>query len=78
MLILFVLSSFLYPKLDELTLTKYQPEAWELALTKRPYFGVFDMKDEYVAEQQQVADLFYKQNLIPKAIQVKEVIWKPQ
>jgi sulfonate transport system substrate-binding protein len=30
--------------------TKYKPEAWEFALKQRPYFGVFDMKDEFVAE----------------------------
>lgn len=54
--------------------TKYKLEAWELALTTRPYFGVFEMKDEYVMEQQQVADLFYQQKLIPRAIQIKEAI----
>ncbi|MBV9388904.1 MAG: aliphatic sulfonate ABC transporter substrate-binding protein [Chroococcidiopsidaceae cyanobacterium CP_BM_ER_R8_30] len=57
--------------------TKYKPEAWELALKQRPYFGVFEMKDEYVAEQQQVVDLFYSQKLIPKSVQVKDAIWKP-
>jgi len=57
--------------------TKYDPKVLEFSLEKRPYFGVFDIKDEYVAEQQQVADLFYQQKLIPKPIQVKEAIWKP-
>lgn len=57
--------------------TEYDPKAWEFALAKRPYFGVFDLKDEYVAEQQQVANLFYQQKLIPNAIQVKDAIWKP-
>lgn len=57
--------------------TKYDPKAWEFALAKRPYFGVFDLKDEYVAEQQQVANLFYQQKLIPNAIQVQDAIWKP-
>lgn len=57
--------------------TKYTPEVWEFALQKRPYFGVFDIKDEYITEQQQVADLFYQQKLIPKAVQVKDAIWKP-
>ncbi|OKH55890.1 aliphatic sulfonate ABC transporter substrate-binding protein [Scytonema sp. HK-05] len=55
--------------------TKYKPAAWEWALKRRPYFGVFDMKDEYVAEQQQVADLFYTQKLIPKPIQIKDDVW---
>ena len=57
--------------------TKYDPKAIEYSLEKRPYFGVFDIKDEYVAEQQQVADLFYQQKLIPKAIQIKDAIWQP-
>ncbi len=57
--------------------TKYKLEAWEFALKRRPYFGVFDMTDEYVAEQQQVVDLFYSQKLIPKTVQVKDAIWKP-
>ena len=57
--------------------TKYKPEAWEFSLKQRPYFGVFDMKDEFVAEQQQVVDLFYSQKLIPKTFQVKDAIWKP-
>ena len=57
--------------------TKYKPEAWEFSLKQRPYFGVFDMKDEFVAEQQQVVDLFYSQKLIPKSFQVKDAIWKP-
>jgi sulfonate transport system substrate-binding protein len=57
--------------------TKYKPEAWEFALKRRPYFGVFDIKDEFVSEQQQVVDLFYTQKLIPKTFQVKDAIWKP-
>ncbi|GAA6618266.1 aliphatic sulfonate ABC transporter substrate-binding protein [Scytonema sp. NUACC26] len=57
--------------------TKYKPEAWEFALKQRPYFGVFEMKDEFVAEQQQVVDLFYSQKLIPKTFQVKDAVWKP-
>jgi sulfonate transport system substrate-binding protein len=56
--------------------TKYKPEAWEFALKRRPYFGVFDIKDEFVSEQQQVVDLFYTQKLIPKTFQVKDAIWK--
>ena len=57
--------------------TKYKPDAWEFSLKRRPYFGVFNMNDEFVAEQQQVVDLFYKQKLIPKTFQVKDAIWKP-
>lgn len=57
--------------------TGVKPEAWELALKQRPYFGVFEMKDAYVAEQQQVVDLFYSQKLIPKSVQVKDAVWQP-
>ncbi|OUL32756.1 aliphatic sulfonate ABC transporter substrate-binding protein [Nostoc sp. 106C] len=57
--------------------TKYKPEVLEFSLKRRPYFGVFEMKDEYIAEQQQVVDLFYSQKLIPKTFQVKDAIWKP-
>ncbi|BAY34473.1 aliphatic sulfonates ABC transporter substrate-binding protein [Nostoc carneum NIES-2107] len=57
--------------------TKYKPEVLEYSLKNRPYFGVFEMKDEYIAEQQQVVDLFYSQKLIPKTFQVKDAIWKP-
>ncbi|QIR35998.1 aliphatic sulfonate ABC transporter substrate-binding protein [Tolypothrix sp. PCC 7910] len=57
--------------------TKYKPEVLEYSLKNRPYFGVFEMKDEYIAEQQQVVDLFYNQKLIPKTFQVKDAIWKP-
>lgn len=58
--------------------TKFDPADWEWALEKRSYFGVFDMKDEFIAEQQQVADLFYSQKLIPKPIQVKDAVWTPK
>jgi sulfonate transport system substrate-binding protein len=49
----------------------------EFSLKKRPYFGVLEMKDEYITEQQQVVDLFYSQKLIHKTFQVKDAIWKP-
>lgn len=58
--------------------TKYPPQVWEFSLKRRPYFGVFDMRDEYIAEQQQVVDLFYSQKLIPKSFQVKDAVWKPR
>ncbi len=57
--------------------TKYKPEILEFSLKRRPYFGVFDMKDEFVAEQQQVVDFFYSQKLIPKTFQVQDAVWKP-
>lgn len=57
--------------------TEYDTSVWEYALGKRSFFGVFDITDEFVREQQQVVDLFYKQKLIPKEIQIKDAIWKP-
>lgn len=58
--------------------TKYKKDVWEYSLSKRPsYFGVYDISDEFVAEQQQVVDLFYQQKLIPKQIQIKDAVWKP-
>lgn len=58
--------------------TKYKPEVWEHVLLKRPSsFGVYEVSDNFVAEQQQVVDLFYKQKLIPKEIQIKDAVWKP-
>ncbi|MGF1987751.1 MAG: aliphatic sulfonate ABC transporter substrate-binding protein [Nostoc sp. ZfuVER08] len=57
--------------------TKYKQEAWEYSLKNRPIIGVFDIKDEFVAEQQQVVDLFYREKLIPKTFRVKDAVWKP-
>jgi sulfonate transport system substrate-binding protein len=57
--------------------TKYKPEVLEFSLKNRPYFGVYDMTDEFIAEQQQVVDLFYNQKLIPKTFQVRDAVWKP-
>jgi sulfonate transport system substrate-binding protein len=56
--------------------TEYDTSVWEYALGKRSFFGVFDITDEFVREQQQVVDLFYKQKLIPKDIQIKDAVWK--
>ncbi|MEH2150363.1 hypothetical protein [Nostoc sp.] len=39
---------------------------------------MFDITDEFIAEQQQVVDLFYSQKLIPKTFQIKDAVWKPK
>lgn len=57
--------------------TGFEPAVWQWALEKRPYFGVFDITDEFIKEQQDVTDLFYKEKLIPKAVQVKDAVWQP-
>jgi sulfonate transport system substrate-binding protein len=35
------------------------------------------MSDEMVAEQQEIADTFFKLKLIPKPVKVEEIVWKP-
>jgi sulfonate transport system substrate-binding protein len=39
-------------------------------------FGVFPITDEIVAGQQATADRFHKLGLIPRAITVREIVWK--
>lgn len=58
--------------------TGEEPDVWKWALERRPIVGVLDITDEFVAEQQQVVDLFYSQKLIPKTFQVKDAVWKPK
>lgn len=50
---------------------------WEWSFERRPSFGVIYMDDKIVAEQQQMADLFFNLKLIPKPVQVKDAIWTP-
>jgi sulfonate transport system substrate-binding protein len=49
--------------------------ALEVAEKRREY-GVLPITDEVIAAQQQVADAFYKINLMPKQIVVKEIVWQ--
>jgi hypothetical protein len=35
------------------------------------------MADSAVELQQSIADRMFRLNLIPKAVQVKEIVWKP-
>lgn len=49
--------------------------ALEVAEKRREY-GVLPITSEIVARQQQVADTFYKINLMPKEIKVQEIVWK--
>jgi sulfonate transport system substrate-binding protein len=43
---------------------------------KRRDYGALPLTDEVIAKQQEVADTFYKIKLIPKQINVKEIIWQ--
>jgi sulfonate transport system substrate-binding protein len=43
---------------------------------KRRNYGVFPLSDEEIAGQQQIADTFQKIQIIPKPVQVKEIVLK--
>jgi sulfonate transport system substrate-binding protein len=47
----------------------------KLALDRMGY-GVRPLDDEVVAEQQRIADVFHGLGLLPKAITVKDAVWK--
>jgi sulfonate transport system substrate-binding protein len=46
-------------------------------VTKRRNYGFEPISDEMVAEQQAIADSFYELGLIPKAVKVEDVVWRP-
>lgn len=46
-------------------------------VTKRRDYGFEMMNSEMIAEQQQIADTFFKLKLIPKQVKVEEIVWKP-
>jgi sulfonate transport system substrate-binding protein len=45
-------------------------------VTKRRDYGFESMNREMVAEQQQIADTFYKLKLIPNTVKVEDIVWK--
>src|SRR5579883_3113738 len=49
--------------------------ALEAAEHRRDY-GVLPITDEVIAGQQQIADAFYKIKLLPKQVNVKEIVWQ--
>ncbi|MCG5212766.1 ABC transporter substrate-binding protein [Streptosporangium soli] len=49
------------------------PDAWENALRRRP-FGLHAVSDEFVAEQQRAADLFFANGLIDREITVADAV----
>ncbi|MEH1930247.1 MAG: sulfonate ABC transporter substrate-binding protein [Nostoc sp.] len=48
--------------------------ALEIAEKRRKY-GVLPLTDEVIAQQQNIADTFHKIKLVPKQIQVKDIVW---
>jgi sulfonate transport system substrate-binding protein len=48
-----------------------------LFLSRRPRSPVGPLSAATVAEQQRVADAFFAQGLIPKAVQVSQIVWQP-
>jgi len=48
----------------------------ERALARGGY-GVSYLNDKVIAEQQKIADTFYKLKLIPKQLSIREVVWLP-
>lgn len=56
--------------------TKVPLEANKLAVS-RAVFGITPITDEIVAGQQATADRFFKLGLLPKAITVADIVWKP-
>lgn len=54
---------------------KIDPSVLEV-VTKRRNYGFEPIKPEMVAEQQAIADTFYKLNLIPKSIKIADAVWQ--
>lgn len=46
--------------------------------TNRKNFGVVQIDDRLIAEQQKVADTYYQLKLIPQQLDVKEAFLKPE
>ncbi|WP_374536830.1 sulfonate ABC transporter substrate-binding protein [Chitinimonas taiwanensis] len=53
------------------------PAIVDLAVARYSY-GVTPVTDKVAAEQQKIADVFYALKLIPKPIEIKRALWKPQ
>ena len=49
-----------------------------LFIQRRPRSPVGPLSAQTVADQQRVADSFYKLGLIPKPVRVSEVVWRPE
>lgn len=58
--------------------TSVKAENWKWSFERRSSFGVVFMDEQIVAEQQQMADLFFNLKLIPKPVKVKDAVWIPK
>ncbi|WP_265272947.1 sulfonate ABC transporter substrate-binding protein [Nostoc sp. KVJ3] len=61
-------AKFLEPELG------IKASALEIAEKRRKY-GVLPLTDEVITQQQKIADTFHKIKLVPKEIQVKDIVW---
>jgi sulfonate transport system substrate-binding protein len=55
--------------------TKVNIATWQWILERRPIFGVESIDEKIIAQQQQIADVFYSLKLLPKRVFVKEAVW---
>jgi sulfonate transport system substrate-binding protein len=58
-------------------LTGLNTATLERALVRGGY-GVSYLNDKVIAEQQKIADTFYELKLIPKQLNIRDVVWLPQ
>ncbi|MCP6758955.1 MAG: sulfonate ABC transporter substrate-binding protein [Fischerella sp. CENA71] len=62
-------AKFLEPQLG------IKASALEIAEKRRGY-GVLPLTNEVITKQQEIADTFHKIKLVPKQVQIKEIVWK--
>jgi sulfonate transport system substrate-binding protein len=48
-----------------------------LFISRRPRSPVGPISAQIVADQQRVADAFHKLELIPRAVRVADIVWRP-
>jgi sulfonate transport system substrate-binding protein len=58
-------------------ITGIEPETQRLA-AERANYAIAPLTDDIIESQQEVADLFFKQGLIPKAIKIRDAVWNWQ
>jgi sulfonate transport system substrate-binding protein len=54
--------------------TKVPVPVWQRALTRQPWGVHFPLSDKVIADQQQVADAFFRNQLIPKPVHVADAV----
>jgi len=53
----------------------HMPEATLLTWQQRVHYGVTPVTPDIVGRQQEIADLFFQQKLIPKAVRISDRVW---